>query len=529
MRSDGVVASSAASALTVLPIGGRPGAARGRFVLNVASNLGYVVLSVAVMFWYVPFLIGHVGVAAYGVISLVNALVAYSALVTASLETSTNRYLAIEIGSGRPVQARRIFNTALALCLAACAALAVVASLVAVVLPIVFNVPTGLEVASQILFASFGLATAATLLGGTFSAPAVVMHRFELRSLVRAATLLSRVGVVALCFWIWPPSLYAVAAAFALSAVINLLGDVLIWRRLAPELWIDRHDVRFDRMKDLAGFGGWSAVNQAGHLLMVSVDLLIVNAIFGATVTGRYASLLLFPALLQTLVETVATVLSPIILACYARADVEGLRRVAMGSVKLLGLGLAVPIGLLCGFGGPLLGLWLGPDFESLHILLIVLVVHLVLVLALRPLAYVITAYGRVRGMALVTVAFGAANLALAIALALWGPWGAVGVAVAGAVCWTAKNVAFLSVYSARLMGMRWWVFLPSLGGAALATLGVAVAGWLVATTWPPTSWSSLLGAMILTGLVVSILLAAGIGRADRDLIFSLLKRGAHA
>lgn len=503
--------------------------ARSRFVVNVSANVGYMALNVAVMLWYVPFLIGHLGIAAYGVISLTNTLVTYSALLTASLETSTGRFLAIDLGAGDEPAARRTFNTALALCAAACAVLCLAATIVVAGLPFVFDVAQGLETESRVLFACFGLATAASLIGGTFGAPAVIMHRFELRSLVRALTLLSRVGVVAACFWLWPASLWGVAAGLAASAFVGLVGDVLIWRCLTPGLRLAREDVDRSRMRDLTTLGGWSAANQAGNLLLAGIDLLIVNMLFGVVMTGRYGSLLLFPALLQTLVETVALILSPIILGHYAVGDHESLQQVATRSARLLGMGLSVPVGLLCGFGAPLLSLWLGPDFRDLDILLVALVGHMALTLALRPLAYVITAYDRVRILALSTLVCGPASILLALALALWGGWGMVGVAAAGAACWCLRNVAFLSTYTARLMGMPWWTFLPGLAATALATLGVAAAGRIVAQAWPLHTWPLLLSAMTVTGLLAAALVAAfGLTPADRSFIRGVLKRSAH-
>lgn len=42
--------------------------ASGRFVVNVGSSLVYVVLNTGIMFWYIPFLLKHLGVAAYGMV-----------------------------------------------------------------------------------------------------------------------------------------------------------------------------------------------------------------------------------------------------------------------------------------------------------------------------------------------------------------------------------------------------------------------------------------------------------------------------
>jgi len=78
-------------------------------------------------------------------------------------------------------------------------------------------------------------------------------------------------------------------------------------------------------------------------------------------------------------------------------------------------------------------------------LLLILLVGHLSVNLAIRPLAYVSTAYNRNKLPALITLVLGVANVVLAIVLARWSGWGVAGVAAAAAIMWTIKNVVFLS------------------------------------------------------------------------------------
>jgi membrane protein EpsK len=500
--------------------------ARSRFLINVGSNVCYVGLNVALMVWYVPFLVHRLGVAAYGMISLANSLVLYAGIISVSLDTSINRFLAIDLNQGNEAGANRTFNTALALSLAVCVFLALPAGFVTCFFPVLFKVPAGLELATQFLFAGVGATMLAAILGGSFGVASLITHRFDLRNIVRALTSLSRVGVVALCFLFWPVSLWHVAAGFMVSACVGLIGDVLIWRSLTPQLRIDRRDIDRRQFRALMGLGGWVTVSQIGYLLLTQVNLLVVNAVFGAEMTGRYGSVLLLPTLIYTMLEIFVTVLSPAIMARYAVGDIEGMRRIASRSVKILGIGLALPIGLLCGFGRPLLTLWLGPEFASLDLLLVLLVGHLTVNLAVRPLAYVLTAFNRVKAQGLATLAFGAANLALVIAVARWGGWGVAGVAAASALMYTIRNAVSLSSYTGVVMRLRWWAFYTPLLAGALGTLGVALASRFVSQLWWPTSWLAL--GVLATAIAAAYCLFActiSLDRADRDLLWSFLKR----
>ena len=209
--------------------------------------------------------------------------------------------------------------------------------------------------------------------------------------------------------------------------------------------------------------------------MLKRVDLIVVNAVFGAAMTGGYAAVLQLSMLARSLGRSASSVLKPIIFRKYAQGDVVRLRILAAQAVKLLGLALALPVGLLCGFSRPLLSIWLGPDIATsqLHLILICLVAHLGVTLSTLPLAFLHTAYAKVRCPGVVTVVSGIINLGLAIAVAVWGQWGAVGVAMAGSVVWTAKNALFTPVYSAYIMNLPWRTFFPSPVSVACVTVEI--------------------------------------------------------
>ena len=147
---------------------------------------------------------------------------------------------------------------------------------------------------------------------------------------------MSRIGFIAVCFWLWQPSLWYVSAGFLLSSSVGLVGDVLLWRRLSPELHIDKRKIDGRQVRALTGLSVWSMINFGGALLLWEMNLIIVNTLDGPDMTGRYGSVLLFPTLIETLTGTVANVLSPAIMARYAVGDLAGVEAIASQSVSLL-------------------------------------------------------------------------------------------------------------------------------------------------------------------------------------------------
>lgn len=502
---------------------------KSRFAMNVGTNIAYVAANTLLMVWYIPFLVKHLGMAAFGMIPLANSLVMYASVLSSSLEVSTNRFLAIDLNQGKSDNAIRTFNTSLVLSVAACCLLLIPAGVVTYLYPVLFSVPAGMEQETRLLFAGVVLTMLLSIVGSNFGVSSLIKHRFDLYNIVRILVILTRTGIVALAFMFWAPSLWWVAVGFIVSACINLVGNIFLWKRLTPELHIDRRCIDRTQFRALIDLSGWASLNQIGALLLMQIDLLVVNAFYGADMTGRYGSVLIFTTLILTMTTTVVGVLSPAIMARFAVDDIEGLTRIAVRSVKFLGIGLAIPVGLLCGFGRPLLTLWLGPDFADLDILLVILVGHLTMNLAVRPLLYVLTAFNRIRVQALLTVLIGLVNLGLAIALASWAGWGVAGVAAAGAIAWTLKNVFLLSTYSAAVMKLKWWTFYAPLFAGAAGTLGLAFAGRLATYLWWPATWLEL--GLIASALTIAYCILSyflSLNRSDRDLIWSLAGRRAH-
>ncbi len=532
-RNDGSEAASADGgqpgvAETAGAENGRSSADRGtdRFFVNVASSVGYVVLNTALMVWYVPFLLGHLGLAAYGMVALVNALLMHLAVVTDSLTAATFRYLAIDLNRGDAPAAVRTFNNALALAVIGCGILLLPVVAAAYFLPVLFRIPTELVQESRFLLLTTSLLAFAALLGGTFGASSVVAHRFDLRNVVRSLSTLSRIGVVALCFMIWPANLWHVGVGMIAAAAVALTGDLILWRRLTPQLVIRLQLIKVDAFKPLIGISGWSAVNTVGILFLMQFELFIVNTLFGSEMTGRYASVMLFPTLIHTLMEAVIPILSPAIMASYATGDLASLRRTAIVSVRLLALILALPVGLLWGLGKPLLSLWLGPSFADLDIILIFLVGHLTVTLATRPLSYILTAHNRLRAQGLVTLALGTATIAVIFALARYSGFGAAGVAAMGALAWTVRSVVFVSPYSATLIGLRWHAFFGPLATGVVASAIIAITGRTSLWLWWPSGWSSLAATAAAISLAYcSLAYLIGLTDAERALLRHAVRR----
>jgi membrane protein EpsK len=277
-----------------------------------------------------------------------------------------------------------------------------------------------------------------------------------------------------------------------------------LWKVLTPTLRVRARDFDWSMLGQLASTGGWVVINEIGAILYLNIDVLLTNRLFGPEQSGKYAAIMQLPYLIRLLGTTVVAVFSPTVLYYFARNDLDGLMLFLRRAIKCLGLVLALPIALMCGFCEPLLRLWLGPGFGAFGPLLFLMASHLCINVAVLPLLGLQLAANRVKTPALVTIVMGVANLGLALLLAGPAGWGLYGIAAAGAIMLTAKNVCFTPAYAARILGKRWTSFWHELGLIAAVTALTFLLCRLALWFRPVTGWIQM-GA---TAAVISLVYA---------------------
>jgi membrane protein EpsK len=219
-------------------------------------------------------------------------------------------------------------------------------------------------------------------------------------------------------------------------------------------------------------------------------------------------------------------VFGPTILYYHARHDTEGLVRYVCRAIKCTGLMIALPVGLVCGLSAPLLETWLGPGFVELSWLMSLMTFHMCVNQAIRPLFGVQRAMNRVRIPAIATFITGLANLGLALLLAGPAGWGMYGVAAAGAIALTARNVLFTPTYAARILGRKVGSFQRETLPIAIAALLITFACWLLQLVVDLTGWWRL--GLVTCPIAALYAIAAYhflLDAQDRDMLKAMIPR----
>ena len=465
---------------------------RKQFFPNALSNVGIVILNTVIGLWFTPYLIKNLGVALYGLVPLATTIASYFTLVSISLNGAVGRFLTIDIEKQDTSSANKTFNTALLGNMGIFFLSLPAAILIVWFVPEWFDVPKGYEMVAQGLFAAVAGGYFITIIRTNFSISSWAANRFDLRNAVIAIYHITRVGVVIVLFFLLQPNLLYVGLGIFFAELLGLFGDIFVWRKLTPELKINPKDFDKSRVKQLFGMGGWLLVNQLGTMLFLNIDLIITNTLLGAEISGAYGAILMFSVLLRRMAQTVSSVLTPTVVAKHAQGDIDSVKSISKQAVRFMGISMALPVGLLGGLARPLLSLWLGPSFEQYSWLLIALTAHLSLNLSVLPLFGINMALNKVRIPGLVTVSMGILNVLLAIIFVHFG-WGAIGVAVAGAIVLTVKNVFFTPLYAAYIQKLPWWTFVNSFIPSIFGSLAVGVSMFYISRFLLLDTWLNLI------------------------------------
>ena len=474
---------------------------------NLLTNIVYFLVNIVIGIFLVPYFVSKLGVGAYGLIPLATSITGYVAIVVQSLNTSVSRFLTVDLQREDYAAANRTFNTALFGLSAIILLMVPLVLAVAWFVPSIFHVPIGQENSAILLFLGVCAAFLIRSWAGNFTVQLFAYNRLDLQNLVNLINLLVQTGLIIILFTLFGPDLAFVGGAYLAGAVVASGVSIILSRRVCPYLSLSIRSFDRTRVKDLCRMGGWVVINQIGTLLFLSIDLIVVNLLFGATSAGEYAIALQWVILLRAVGGLLSGVLMPTILSYYALEQTESLIRVSKSAVKLMGFAMALPVGLVCGFAPQLLTIWVGSEYINLAPLMVLLTASLSINLAVLPLFSINVAYNQVRVPGIVTLVMGVWNIALAVALSLLTGSGYYGVATAGVIVLTTKNVFFTPWYATKVLGVEVHTFTLSMLPGVAATILVGISAATLAAILP----FAVLAMLAIAGLSVTLVYLAAV------------------
>lgn len=491
---------------------------------NLVANIIYFIINIIVGVLLVPFFLSTLGVAAYGLIPLSSSIIGYVGLLVQSMNTAISRYLTVDLQRADYEKANKTFNTAFFSISLIILILVPILFSISLLIPRIFDVPTGYESGAIWLFIGVSGAFLIRAWSGNFTVSLFAYNRLDLIQIVNAVNLVVQVAFIIGLFSIFGPSLSLIGASYFIGAVSASAIAIILSRRINPNIRISVHDFDRSRIPDLSTTGFWIFIVSLGSMLQTQADLVLVNLLLGATNSGQYSIAYQWAVLLRGIATMFSGVLTPVVLTYYAKNQIDALIRVSKSSVKLMGLIMAIPIGLICGFAPTVLTLWVGEEYSFLAPLLILLTGTLSITFTILPLFAINVAYNRVKIPGVVQIIAGVGNIALAIFLVQNTGLGYYGVALAAVIVLTLKNTIFTPWYTAHVLGIPGNSFFRPMLSGVVGTVALGITAGGLSYLFPVSTIFSL---AIVGGLIVLVYLVAvwliGLNEFERSLFRSYL------
>ncbi len=496
-----------------------------RFSKNLISNVVYFVLNVIIGLALVPFFLDTLGEAAYGLIPLATSLTSYITIFTDAVNGSISRYLTIDLQKSDFVRATETYNTSLfgmLLIVLICVPISIV---IAISSPSFFDIGDSAVVDVILLFSLIFISVLVRAFGSTFMTTLFAYNRMDLRNIVNIVYQLIPVILIVGIFLIFGPSLITVGASYLFAAVISVFVSYIFSRKTCPQLKINHHYFSKLRFKEMGGVTFWLIINRFGGLLITNVSLVFVNILYGVVAETGYSLVLTFNILLVAIGSLITSILTPMIYSYYSKGDIAGLVTFSKFSIKIVGMLLALPVGLVCIFSSQFLTLWVGSEYIYLVPLMWILIIPSLLEVQVAAIGGVNIACLRVRFPAIYAVLCGFLNIGLILLFNSLFDIGYYNVAFSYLISRVILGIAtYTPIYIAYILGAPRFTFVKSMfyGYAALFCLLIVGVGF-TSILYINSIWLLLLSGVSISILYIFVIFRIFLQKNERNQLKSLL------
>lgn len=488
-----------------------------RVALAAASNLAGQTIVVASLVVIAPIVLDRVGAASFGLWVLVGSIGSFGFLLDLGVSAAVVKYVAYHAARGETDDIVRVLAAATLIYAIMAGAVAVGGLLVWLLLPLVLSGRGDLTAVAPPLAALIGVDVAVSLLGIAPMALLRGMQRFPALNCVNAFWAVVGALLTALVLAIGG-GIVSVAGVGAVNSLFTTVSYFTVARRANNHfLASPRRDPAMVRR--LIRFSRSVSVVQLSGVLQGRLDALVIGIALPVRLLAPYS----FAQRLASGTETITDQFSKLLLPYaseFSSSDPVRLKRVFLTATRIsvaLSVAAAIPLALL---GGPILRLWADPTFGSYGDVVALLVAAAVIDLASHPCAAVLQSIERHGPIARMALAGGLGNVILSIALV--GPLGVRGVAVATLIATVAEIALLVIPYAASVLGVTRMEFVREVVVPDLVPSGILAGLILVGDVVLPVTSLWRLVTVVGVGLLAYVTSYAIVGApADERSIYS--------
>jgi O-antigen/teichoic acid export membrane protein len=443
-----------------------------RIISSTLVTYGAKLVTSAIGFLMVPYLLRSLGEGAYGVMGVCWSILGLMLLVEMGVRPAVARQFTNALFRGETERSNEVASTSLAF-------YGVIASgilLASVVgggrLLAAMNVSAELHGEGRVALALVGACSGLTLLGVPFMSALFSQLRHDIEQYTAIARSVVGAAAIVALFELSGPGLVKWAVVDLLMTFGVFLA--VVWQahrqcaslRLAPAL-VTRRGFR-----DVAGFGSYTSVIAIAAWINTQSGSLVISRFLGTAAVAHFSPVLGIIATLTPLQTAFLAPLRSFLTKAHATGDWGVIRRVLIRSTRYSLLATGSIAVLLAALAFQFVPAWLGPGFEDTSNVLVLCSLGWLFQAGTGASYGIYVGTGRLRMLTAVNVLAALLSLSLGLYLVGWASWGIAGVALGMLAGQAIRSVCFF-FHSAGICEVGYAQYLREGYAGPLASLSV--------------------------------------------------------
>lgn len=476
-----------------------------QFLINFFSGFLSMFISVGIGFLLTPYLVRNLGVKVYGFFPLANNIIAYSAIISAALNSMGGRYIILSIQKNEREKARTYFNTLFFSNFLLALFLFLVGNVFTYFIQSLLDVPSDKLNDVKLLFYIMILNLAISLIISVFSVGATSVNRLEINSSRNIISSIIKGLLLFALFYLFPPHLYYIGIATIVSTIFLGYFNFKILNKFLPDFSFSLRYFKVDYLKELLLSGVWISVNQMSILLLTQIDLILANIYLSAQDMGELSLTKVVPALIQSIVAVVVGVFVPKFIILYGKSQFKELEQNLLFSIKIVSIVVIIPISFFIVYGVDFFKLYVPfADVQKINLLSILTIIPMIITGSINTIYNVYTVTNKNKLPAVIWLIFGIVNTIIVIVLIEYTSLGVYAIPITALVLGIGRNLLFTPIYGAFCLNLKWNVFYQCIfkgimnGVVMIVVCGVSK----FLFHFIPTSWFYLFLLAVVTGVI---------------------------
>ncbi len=451
---------------------------RLQIIRNVGSSWSALAVNVVIGIFLSPFILHHLGDAAFGIWVLIFSLTGYYGLFDLGIRSSVVRYVSKYTATGDQEKLTQFVNTALFSYTGIGVVSMLLTTLLSSSIEHLFKIPPALHPQARLLLLLVGASVSLSFPLGVFGGVLEGLNSFYILNWTNIGATLARAALIVYFLHRGYGLVTVALITVGLPLLSSFLRAFLVVFRLCPMplglKYVDRSSFRH-----MANYGGTTFIVMIGARLRFRTDEIVLGTMMSTIAVTWFNIGARIVDYAQEFVSALAQVFVPMASQSEATGNLDRVRKIYVAGNRACAF-LIFPItALLIMLGKDIIRIWVGARYiEHSYPVLVVMIIPFALMLMQSASQRVLFGMGKHQDLAGVTLIEGIANVILSIALVPF--MGIVGDALGTAVPLAFTYIAFLPRHMKKQIGVPVGTFVrEAFTLPALLTLPLIAVLWL--------------------------------------------------